>query len=88
MIQALRQSNPRLGQQANYERTTVGGRSALHTTVSNVSDVTGGQEAIDVYTTALGDGSLFYALGVAPRDQYGTYSRVFNSVVNSIQFAR
>jgi Zn-dependent protease with chaperone function len=88
MIQALRQSNPRLGQPANYEKTTLGGRSALHTTVSNVSDVTGGQEAIDVYATELGDGSLFYALGVAPRDQYSTYSRAFNSVVSSIQFVR
>jgi Zn-dependent protease with chaperone function len=88
MIQALRQSNPRLGEPTGYERTSVGGRSALHTAVSNVSDVTGGQEAIEVYTAALSDGSLFYALGVAPRDQYATYSRVFNSVVNSIQFAR
>jgi Zn-dependent protease with chaperone function len=88
MIQALRQSNPRLGKPTGYERTSVGGRSALHTAVSNVSDVTGGQEAIEVYTAALSDGSLFYALGVAPRDQYATYTRVFNSVVNSIQFAR
>jgi hypothetical protein len=53
-----------------------------------VSDVTGSQEAIAIYTAELGDGSLFYALGVAPRDQYGTYSRVFDSVVNSIQFSR
>jgi Zn-dependent protease with chaperone function len=88
LIQALRQSNPRLGDPSAYDRTTIGGRAALHTTVSNVSDVTGSQEAITVYTAELGDGSLFYALGVAPRDQYGTYSRVFDSVVNSIQFSR
>ena len=88
LLQALRQSNPRLGDANGYDRTTIGGRNALHTTVSNVSDVTGGPEAIDVYTTELADGSLFYALGVAPRDQGGTYGRVFNSVVNSIQFSR
>jgi Zn-dependent protease with chaperone function len=88
LIQALRQSNPRLGTPSGYDRTTIGGRAALRTTVSNVSDVTGGQEAIAVYTAELGDGSLFYALGVAPRDQYGTYSRVFDSIVNSIQFSR
>jgi Zn-dependent protease with chaperone function len=88
LIQALRQSNPRLGDANGFDRTTIGGRTALHTTVSNVSDVTGGPEAIDVYTTELADGSLFYALGVTPRDQYGTYARVFNSVVNSIQFSR
>jgi Zn-dependent protease with chaperone function len=88
LIQALRQSNPRLGDPGGYDRTTIGGRAALRTTVSNVSDVTGGQEAIAVYTAELGDGSLFYALGVAPRDQFGTYSRVFDSVVSSIQFSR
>jgi Zn-dependent protease with chaperone function len=88
LIQALRQSNPQLGDANGYERTTLGGRPALHALLPNVSDVTGGPETIDVYTAALGDGSLFYALGVAPRDQYGTYGRVFNSVVNSIQFER
>jgi hypothetical protein len=88
LIQALRQSNPQLGDANGYERTTLGGRPALHALLPNVSDVTGGPETIDVYTAELGDGSLFYALGVAPRDQYGTYGRVFNSVVNSIQFER
>jgi hypothetical protein len=88
LIQALRQSNPRLGEPNGFDRATIGGRTGLHTTVSNASDVTGGQEAIDIYTAELSDGSLFYALGVAPRDQYGTYGRVFNSVVNSIQFSR
>jgi Zn-dependent protease with chaperone function len=87
LIQALRQSDPHLGQPAGFDRTTIGGRAALRTTVSNVSDVTGAQEAIDIYTAELSDGSLFYALGVAPRDQYATYSRAFNSVVNSIQFS-
>ncbi len=88
LIQALRQSNPRLGEANGYDRTTIGGRSGLHSTVANVSDVTGRQETIDIYTAELSDGSIFYALGVAPRDQSGTYSRVFDSVVNSIRFTR
>jgi hypothetical protein len=53
-----------------------------------VSDVTGAPEVIEVYTAQLSDGSMLYALAVAPRDLYGAYSRVFTNVVGSIQFAR
>jgi len=88
LIQALRQSNPRLSQPSGYQRASIGGRQGLHSVLSNVSDVTGGAETIEVYTTQLDDGTLFYALGVSPRDQYGSYSRAFSSVVNSIHFSR
>jgi len=88
LIQALRQSNPRLSQPNGYQRASIGGRQGLHAVLSNVSDVTGGPETIEVYATQLDDGRLFYALGVAPRDQYGNYRRAFSGVVNSIQFAR
>jgi predicted Zn-dependent protease len=88
LIQALRQSNPRLSNPGNYERATIGGRPGLHTVLSNISDATGGQEVIDVYTTQLSDGSLFYMLGVAPRDEYNAYSGAFRRVAGSIQFAK
>jgi len=88
LVQALRQSNPRLSAQQGFDRGTIGGRQALHTVASNVSDVTGGQEVIDIFTTQLPDGSLFYVLGVAPREEYNTYTNVFRNVVRSIQFAR
>jgi hypothetical protein len=88
LIQSLQQSNPRLSRPGNYDRGSMGGRQALHTVLSNVSDVTGGQEVIEIYTTQLSDGSLFYAFGVAPREEYNGYTSVFRKVVNSIQFAR
>jgi Zn-dependent protease with chaperone function len=88
LIQALRQSNPRLSNPGSYERASIGGRAGLHTVLSNISDATGGQEVIDVYTTRLGDGSLFYALGVAPRDEYSGYANVFRNIVRSIQLAK
>jgi hypothetical protein len=43
---------------------------------------------IDVYTTRLDDGSLYYALGVAPREEYSSYSNVFRNVIRSIRFTR
>jgi hypothetical protein len=88
LVQSLRQSNPRLNVQQGFDRGSIGGRQGLHTVASNLSDVTGGQEVIDIFTTQLGDGSLFYVLGVAPREDYNTYTNVFRNVVRSIQFAR
>ena len=88
LIQSLRQSNPRLSNPGNYQRGSLGGREALRTVLSNVSDATGGQEVIDVYTALLSDGSLFYVLGVAPRDEYNNYSGVFRRIVGSIQLSK
>jgi hypothetical protein len=88
LMQALRQSNPRMSVPRNYDRGTIGGRQGVHATATNVSDLTGGQEVIDVFTTQLSDGSLFYVLGVAPREDYNAYSNVFRNVVRSIQFTR
>src|SRR5439155_26142799 len=88
LIQSLRQGNPRLSSPGNYERGSIGGRQGLHTVLSNVSDATGGQEVIDVYTAQLNDGSLLYALGVAPREEFSAYSPVFRRVVGSIQLAK
>jgi hypothetical protein len=88
LVEALRQGNPQLRRQSNYDRGSIGGRQGLHTTLTNVSEATGGQEAIDLFTTRLGDGSLFYVIGVAPRQEYDAYGNVFRRVVGSIRFAR
>ena len=88
LIQSLQQGNPRLSRPSGYARGTIGGHEGLRATLSNVSDVTGGQEVIEVYTAQLSDGSLFYVLGVAPREEYSAYSNVFRNVIRSIQFAR
>ena len=88
LIRSLAQSNPRLQSPGNYDRGTIDGRPGLHTTLSNVSDVTGGEERIAVYTTLLPDGTLFYVLGVAPREDFGSYDPAFRKVVSSVQFTR
>jgi hypothetical protein len=88
LIQALQRGNPQLRRQSNYDRGSIGGRQGLHTALTNVSEATGNQEVIDLYTTQLSDGSLFYVIGVAPRQEYNSYSDVFRRVVGSIRFAR
>ena len=42
LLQGFAQSNPQLRRQGGYSRTSVGGRQGLTTTLSNVSEVTGG----------------------------------------------
>ncbi len=88
LIQALGQGNPQLRRASNPSRGSLGGQQALRTSLSNVSEVTGGQERIDLYTSLMRDGTLFYVIGVAPQAEYGNYSPVFSKVVRSIEFSR
>ena len=52
--------------------------------MSNTSSA-GQPENIVVFTSQLRDGSLFFAVAVAPRDDFQTYGRVFDRVISSIQ---
>ena len=79
--------NPDLRRQSGYSRTTIDGRQGLTTTLSNVSEVTGAPEAVNVSTTQLSDGSLLFLLGVAPSDEAQTYFNTFGRVRQSVQLA-
>jgi len=85
LIGSLARSNPSLSRPSRYDMVSIAGRQGLHTILSNVSDATGQQERIEVFTTLVGDGGLFYALGVAPRDRFSSYQVTFRRVVGSIQ---
>lgn len=87
LIDSLAQSNPRMGRASRFERANIDGRPALRTTLSNVSDATGAREMIEIYTTQMADGSLLYAVGVAPSNAFDTYRDVFDRVVSSIRIA-
>jgi Zn-dependent protease with chaperone function len=85
LVQALAQSNPQLRQSGTYTSITVAGRAGLATVLTNVSDVTRGQERIALYTTRLNDGSLFFVVGVAPAGEFNSYRQIFNRSVQSLQ---
>jgi hypothetical protein len=88
LIQSLAQSNSRLGRPSGYERTTIGGLEGASTQLSNVSDATGKEERVTVYTALLDDGTLFYILGVAPTTEAAAYEPVFRNIARSIEFSR
>ncbi|PYR71527.1 MAG: hypothetical protein DMF86_25725, partial [Acidobacteria bacterium] len=80
LISSLSQSNPRLSRPSGYDRVSLGRSSSLRTVLSNVSDATGEEERVEVYTTLLRDGSLFYLFGVAPRGEFNDYEPIFRRV--------
>jgi Zn-dependent protease with chaperone function len=85
LLNGLSQSNPRMRRTGNYSSSTIDGHRALATTLTNVSDATGQPEQIVLYTTLLNNGGLFYAIGVAPSNEFGNYQQIFNRVVRSVQ---
>jgi hypothetical protein len=85
LVASLARGNPNLGRPSGYDRATIGGRQGLHTVISNVSDATGQQERIALFTVLLRDANLFYVLGVAPRGRFSDYEGTFRRVVGSIQ---
>jgi len=88
LIAALSDSNPRLRRESDYRQRSIAGRNGLQTTLSNVSDVTRQEETIQLATALLPDGTMMYALGVAPDSDFDTYQPHFQRVVQSIRLSR
>ena len=88
LVQSLAQANPRMSRNGGNDRGTIGGRSGLRSLLSNQNEVTGRTERIELFTTLLSDGTLFYIIGVAPDNEFGAYQQVFSRVAGSIQFSR
>jgi beta-barrel assembly-enhancing protease len=85
LIQMFARSNPELRRQGGYSRTNIGGRQGLTTTLSNLSEVTGEREAVNITTVQLADNSVMFLLGVAPSDEARTYLDTFGRVRQSVQ---
>jgi hypothetical protein len=85
LLQGFARANPRLRPQGGYSRTSIDGRQALTTTLSNVSDVTGDSETVIVSTTRLRDGRVLFLIGVAPQNETRLYGDTFSRVSQSLQ---
>ncbi len=84
-INSLAQSNRNLRQSGRYGRTSIGGRSGLTTTLTNVNQATGQSENVIVVTTQLRSGDLFYMIAVAPQGEARAFTSAFNSIHRSIR---
>jgi hypothetical protein len=87
LLRSFARSNPQLQRQGGYARANVGGRQGLTTTLTNVSEVTGEREAVNISTVQLRDGSVLFMVGVAPQSEARTYLNTFSRVRQSLQLA-
>lgn len=85
MIAGLRQGNSGLQQSGAARRTTLSGRTANYTSLLNNSDVLGIEQTVEVYTTLLRNGELFYVITVVPRTEYRNYQRTFQRIAQSVR---
>jgi beta-barrel assembly-enhancing protease len=84
LINSFAQGNNNLRTSGGYQRTTLDGRTALFTTLTNVNEATGRPESIRLITTQLRNGLVFYMVAVAPRNERG-FETAFNQVMRSVQ---
>ena len=85
LVASLGQANPGLSRLSDYQSVTVGDSRGLRVNLANTSDATGQPEQIALYTTLLRDGHLFYAVAVAPRQEFGAYDPTFSKVIGSLR---
>lgn len=77
--------SPSPGRAFRYRHVTIGHRLGLHAVLSSVSEATGEPERIEMFTTLLRDGVLFYVQAVAPRQHAFDYASTFRRIVESIE---
>jgi Peptidase family M48 len=87
LISSLTQANRQLRFSGSYSREQIDGRAALRTTLSNVSEVTGQNEAVSLTTTRLRDGRLLFLIGVAPQSEASMYQDTFSRVRQSVRLS-
>ncbi|HEY1306278.1 MAG TPA: M48 family metallopeptidase [Vicinamibacterales bacterium] len=87
LITSLTQSNRQLKFGGSYSRDSIDGRSALRTTMSNISEATGQNETISLTTTRLTDGRLLFLIGVAPQAEASSYQDAFRRVRQSVRLS-
>ena len=88
LVQSFAKSNPQLRRAGNYQRTSIGGTRGLTTSLSNVSDVTGAREYVNLSTVYLPDGNVLFMIGVAPQNEASTYANAFARVRQNLQISR
>lgn len=84
LINKLAQGNNNLRTNSGFQRTTLSGRTALFTTLSNTNEATGRPENVRVITTQLRNGQLFYMIAVAPQSERN-FENAFQQIMQSVR---
>jgi len=86
LLQDIQRNNPRARVSRQSVRVRIGGEGGLSSTLVNDSPV-GGREMIWVVSTLRPEGLVFFAC-VAPENDFDTFDRAFQALVDSVRFPR
>ena len=84
LINSLGQGNSNLRTSGGAQRTTLDGRTALVSTLTNVNEATGRGENVRLITTQLRDGRILYMVAVAPQGERN-FDAAFQNVFRSVR---
>lgn len=79
------QANSYLRQQGRLVSRNLAGRSGMTIQLAGTSPITGEVEIVNIYTTQIGNGQLFYMITVVPSNDSYRYGNAFNTVLNSLR---
>lgn len=84
LVDGFLRSNPEMRIVGQQRQMTLSGRTAIITPLVG-SSALGGTERVDLQTTFLADGNLFYFLTVVPDSDYDVYAPTFQRIARSIR---
>ena len=66
-------------------RMDVDGRQGQLFSFNNTNEATGGEEIVNILTTQLRNGELFYLITVSPASEYQKYQSTFSTILRSVR---
>src|SRR5439155_21910763 len=84
-VNTLTQSSNSMRARGGYQRMDVDGRFGQLVTFDNVNEATGRPELINIVTTQMRDGHLFYMIAVSPTDEYSRYQNTLLAILRSVR---
>jgi Zn-dependent protease with chaperone function len=68
-----------------FQRVDIDGRPGQLITFDNTNEATGRPETVNILTTQLRNGVLFYMITVSPTDEYKNYQSTFSTILRSVR---
>jgi predicted Zn-dependent protease len=84
-LNRLAQGGGNMRQRTGVQRSTLSGRTALTSSLTNVNEATGQTEVVTVITTQLRNGQLFYMIAVAPQNEARSFQTAFSNILRTVQ---
>jgi Zn-dependent protease with chaperone function len=84
-VNTLTQSSNSMRARGGYQRMDVDGRPGQLITFDSVNEATGRPELINIATTQMRDGHLFYMIAVSPTDEYSRYQNTLLAILRSVR---